>query len=265
MTKNLLNALRIIALSLIIGLTASIPRTAMACPDGQYESCVFTACWCMPTGDTVVHAVDPLPDILSLAGGVVHGNIHEISQSVGALVIKSSCPGCSVTAHTVMNANDRAFAEAVVGRGWLVFFSTGSPSIVLADAATSIATEYKLTHPKPNPMSVAPSPERGVKHYTTQNALCSVLSTDGTVAAGWVDAPSFSDPNGRVSVFPGVDLVDGDFLDIQAANSPKDCPAPPAGQTRPSHFKMKYSYSSVSPGTQTTAMKYVLVGSITKP
>ncbi|WP_141727496.1 hypothetical protein [Burkholderia seminalis] len=265
MTKHFLNALRVTVFALIIGLAASAPRTAVACPDGQYESCVFTTCWCMPSGGTVIKAVDPLPDILNIAGNVVRGNINQISQSVGSLVIKASCPGCSVAAHTLMEANDRAFAEAVVGRGWLVFLSTGSPSIVLADAATSVAKEYKLTHPQPNPMTVAPSPERGVKHYTVRNALCSVQSTDDMVAAGWVDPPSFSDPNGKVSIFPGVDLVEGDLLDVQAKNDTKDCPAPPNGQTRPSSFKMKYSYSAVAPGTQATTIKYVLTGSIVKP
>jgi hypothetical protein len=116
--------------SIVMGLSSSLMMTfmlllssvrAMACPDGQYEACAFGACACVPNGGTVVTAINPLPDILTTAGGVIHGNIHEISQGVGALVIKGNCAGCAVAAHTVLSSNDKAFVERMVGRGWLVF------------------------------------------------------------------------------------------------------------------------------------------------
>jgi len=248
------------AVSLILFLIVLLLPTleAKACPEGQYEACVFRACACVPNGGTVTRGLNPLPDTLNILGGVVHGDIHAISQGVGGLVIKSSCTGCAVAAQTVLSSNDKAFVEMVVGRGWLVFLGTGSPSLVLADAATSVVKSYELTHPPANPLQPAPPANRGTKDFRVSGALCMVrVDADNSLAAGFVDAPVFQN-EGKTFTWPAVDLQPGDILTVDAAG--KECPKVPSGQTLLSNAKMKYSYETNQPTTTTTAMKYFLVG-----
>lgn len=56
------------------------------------------------------------------------------------------------------------------------------------------------------------------------------MKSEGSgVTAGWVDAPIFTNDAGQTFTFPGVDLVEGDILDVQANNT--ECKAPPQGQS----------------------------------
>jgi hypothetical protein len=55
-----------------------------------------------------------------------------------------------VAAQTILNSHDKAFAEEIVGRGFLLFVSGADPSLIMADAATSVAKEYLLKKPPPN-------------------------------------------------------------------------------------------------------------------
>jgi hypothetical protein len=252
--------LRALASSLVMALALLLSGVpAFACPDGQYEACAFgAACVCLPDGDPVVRAVNPLPDTLNVLGGVVKGDVHQISQGVGALVNKASCLGCAVAGQIVLKANDKAFVETVVGRGWLVFVATGSPTLVLADASTNVTKAYSLTHPPPNPLMPLPPANRAVRTYIVPGALCAGRSDAVTAAAGWVDAPVFTDENGFKHTFPGIDLAKGDIVEITAEN--QECPAPPPGQLALKRLTLKYDYPSISPAPNQGAMKYFMVG-----
>jgi hypothetical protein len=141
--------------------------------------------------------------------------------------------------------------------GWSLI-NTGSPSLVFADAATSVAKEYALTHPPVNPLQPPPPAARGVKSYKVPGALCAVKSEGITAAAGWVDAPVLTNASGASFTFPGVDLQPGDTLDVVAAN--QDCVTPPAGQTALKTLVMKYNYPSTPPNANPKGMKWILIG-----
>jgi hypothetical protein len=251
-----ISARRLTVRACIVVALAMIGPRAFACPDGQYNACVFGACACVPNGRTVVTAVNPIPDVLNIASGVVHGNIHAVSQGIGGILVKATCEGCAIAAQTVLSSNDKATVEEVIGRGWLVYLTTGSPSLVIADAATSVVKEYDLNHPGPNILAPQPPAARQSQHYKVDGALCAVKSEGRDVAAGWVSAPIFVNDAGQSFTFPGVDLVEGDSLDIQANNT--GCKAPPQGQSLLDHVHMIFEYPQVPPTVSPTAMKYFL-------
>lgn len=231
---------------------------AQACPEGQYEACVLGACVCLPNGGEVTRAVNPLPDTLNVLGGIIKGDVNAISQGVGALVIKASCPGCAVAAQTIMDKKDKAFVETLVGRGWLVYLTTGSPTLVLADAGANAAKAYQLTHPAPNPLAPPAPAARPTKTFKAEGALCGVKSDGPSSTAGWVKAPVVIDDTGSSATYPSIDVREGDILIVRAEN--KECPPVPPGQRSLNDFKMKFSYWSSITSPSETAMKYFAIG-----
>lgn len=225
---------RQLVVAVLIGITGflGLQSTAEACPDGQYNACFLGACACVPNGNTVVNSLNPVPDVLHIAGGVVNGNFSSLTQSVGSLVTAAGCPTCKVALDTtVANGGDKAFIETVVGRGWLIFSTTGDPILVVADASTSVAREWKQTHQAANNPFQPPAPSRKQKKYTMSSALCMTkYASTGSVMVGWVSAPVFTDDDsGNKFQMPLIDLIPGDQITASATNDPKDClPQPPS-------------------------------------
>ncbi|MGY8527595.1 hypothetical protein [Paracidovorax citrulli] len=200
---------------------------------------------------------------MNIAGSVINGDVKSLSQNVGALISKGTCKSCALAGATIVSSNDKAFIEAVVGRGFLVFVTTGSPSLVIADAATNLAKNFELTRPPPNPLQPAPPADRGRRTFRIAEGLCSVLLEENNfVTVGWVTPPVLISSDGGSSTFPGVDLVQGDILEIDVMNKLADCPAPPKGQSRPSKVRMTYEYSQLIPTAQPGAMTIALIGTM---
>jgi len=181
---------------------------------------------------------------------------------VGALVIGASCPTCALAGQTILDHQNQVFVETVVGRGWLVFLVTGSPSIVLVDTATSIVTDYTISHPKDNPLQ-PPRPVRSAKTYKASDALCAIRSDDGSVLAGWVDEPVLTDAAGSSYTFPHVDLAKGDLVKIHAVNKAADCAAPLPGNRFISDFTMSWQGSQNYPVLLPTEMSETFTGVVT--
>lgn len=241
---------------------------ALSCPKDHYEKCVFGACMCIPNlgavGDQLGKAVNPLPDMLNIAGAAVQGDVNQLSQSVGGLVIKSSCPSCEIFAQNVMDKKDKVFIEKVVGRGWLLFVSGVDPVIIIADAATSVAQRYAIKKSEiQNPLQPVqiPPQSRNYKIYHTE-ATCAVISEQEKVVSGWVNPPILTERStGLTFTFPNLDLMKGDTIIINSAN---DCPDIPPGQTKIANATpITFEYSDLITGTPTT-MKYFIVGALSK-
>lgn len=249
--------------SLVVGL-AFIPFPAAACPDGQYEVCTGL-CYCVPNSAiltrVVENTVNPLPDTLNILGAVVQGDVDKLSQSVGGLVIKSSCPSCDVFGQIVMDKKDKTFVEKVVGRGWLLYVGGTDPALVIADAATSIAKKYAIQAPPSNPLQPTLQSARESKTYIADGALCAVVSDKNIVTAAWVNPPVMRDrKTEQNTTFPNVDLVKGDILVVSSSD---ECPDVPKDQRKVKNIKLTYSYSNTYPGS-TTIMKYFFVGNETE-
>jgi len=121
------------------------------------------------------------------------GNVDQLSQGVGGLIIKGQCPACDVLAQDLLSKPDKAFIETVVGRGWLLWVSGVDPVIIIADAATSTAKKYIIKPPHNNPLQAAPPQSRGTKTYEASPATCGVESEQSKAVFGWVEAPVLKD------------------------------------------------------------------------
>lgn len=249
-------------LAVLVGFSAAllVPLSrAVACPDGQYEACVFGGCICLPNGGIVTKGLNPLPDTLNTVAGVLKGDVNAISTGIGGLVIKASCPGCAVAAQTLLSSPDKQFVEAVVGRGWLIFVATGAPVLVLVDAARSMPRQYALTRPPVNPLQAPPPSSREQKLYRVEAALCAVGDGAGNLVAGWVDPPSFVETATKVvSEYPIIDVFENDVVEFAVENT--GCPLPPPGQAQLTSVRMKYGHSNAVPAASPTAMKYFVTG-----
>lgn len=241
-------------------------KYVQACPEGQYEQCVFGACVCLPTSGTVIKQVgqtlNPTPNILETVQGAVNGNIQELSKGIGGLLIKSNCPSCDVLGQNIMDEQSKKTVEEVVGRGFLLFVGGqgDNPVLIVADPATSSVRKLLLKPPEQHlPLSKAPSPsaakvKRGRKTYSVNEALCAV-SQKSTLTAGWLDPPVLTE-SGTAHTYPTVDLLPGDIL---VGSSSAECTKVPKGQSIEKQFKIVYDFPSTQPGTP-TSMKYFLIG-----
>ncbi len=258
-------AFELVLASTFLSLICVDTAIARDCPEGHYKNKLgFPRC--LPNSSTVANQVEkaanPLPDILKTVNGAISGDVNQLSQGIGGLVIKGSCMGCDVLAQNILNKKDKAFVERVVGRGFLLYINGVDPVIILADAATSVAKEYSLPKPAENPLAPKPSAKRGVKNYEASKAVCVVVAEDGKkVTVGWSESPQLTGgkPN-QTSTYPNVDIKPGDVVTVSTSD---DCADLPSGQKAIKSAKFVYSYSSVLPSADSeTVMKYFFVGTL---
>lgn len=246
---------------LLVLLLASV--TASACPEGYYESC-FIKCWCTPNSGKVSEgggaALNPLPDTLNTAAGIVQGDVGKISQGVGGLVIKSSCKECAALGQMLLDKPDKEFVERVVGRGWLLYVAGVDPTYIIADAATSVVTQYVL-HDDPPPIPVPPPPaNRGKKTYSTSVAQCIVGGDNGAIVVGWPDAPQMRDQkSGVTSIYPNVDLIKDDVITVASDDS---CPNVPQGQVKYKFVRISFTRAQTVASGVPANMHYFFHGQL---
>lgn len=221
-----------------------------ACQDGYYRDDFG---FCLPGGSTIVHTLDPTPDLLRIGDALVKGNVQALTDAIGSAVVKGSCPACAV----MLSGKDKAFVERVVGRGWLIYMTTGDPVLVLADAATSIAKGIELGKEEPEVFSAPPTKIRDPIAYSSSEATCIVRHIEtGKITVGWVDAPVLRAANGIEKVYPNVGILPVDTLKVTSNN---DCPNVPEGQEKLTEIVITMNRTQAVPG-EGGVMKYFFMG-----
>ncbi|HEX8590697.1 hypothetical protein [Pseudomonas sp.] len=229
---------------------ALVSIDVFACQPHYYKDDVGI-CW--PDGGYVVEAVNPVPDLLNIGGAIVKGDVNALTQAIGGAIVKTTCPACAI----MLTGNDKVFVEKVVGRGWLVYMTTGSPMIVLADATSNIAKGIDLGTPEPAVFSAPPSQVRAGIAYSASEATCMVRNiANGSITAGWVDPPVLRAANGVEKVYPNVSVLPVDTLKITSKN---DCADVPEGQEKLTEIVIKIGDSRSIP-VEEPVMKYFFTG-----
>lgn len=252
-------------LFLVFLLAAGVSIPAFACPDGQYEQCaqacafggcVKAGCICVPNSGTVFKsatkaagaAANPLPDLLNVAGAVVHGNVNELSNAIGGAIV-NSCIACGTVANIYVSPEDRPFIEEIIGRGFIIFVTTEDPYLVVADAATSVAMRVALKQPPPPIPLPIPTPDPAAQPITweTSAADC-IFSNKDAYVAGWIAPPVLTNKKTNEKfTFPNVGIGEKDTVTVTSTNA--GCPQPKQGLVPNQKYVTKAEFSGINSAT----------------
>ena len=135
----------IVALVLLAGMSAS---SAADCGDCADWRCGWLGCGCVPRLIDIcrVRGFDPrkgVHSVLRVVDALASGNSKEISTSIGAVILSApNCVGCEEIAHTVLPHLSTPQLQQIVGEGFLVYTTTGSPVLLVVDVGLN------LVHPE---------------------------------------------------------------------------------------------------------------------
>ncbi|MBB4391795.1 hypothetical protein [Bradyrhizobium sp. ERR14] len=195
---------------------------------------------------------------MKLVDAAKTGDPQKIKLATGALLLTNNmaCPTCSGLAREVLPGLTDDQIQRIVGSGWLVFASTGSPILVVVDVANNVASEYSLDQDSPPILATPESARRKPKVFRAEPQCLIVKS--GSVHAGWKSPPALIDQGGKRYQFPDVDLVPGDRIDAQATELCTQWKSKDVAVLKTATFR--YQGNSTA-STSSNVVKYFLRGS----